>query len=220
MVDFGNEIKSRIKLLQRWISEENIGGIYLTPGDNFYYSSGFNADSMERLLAVIITAERSVMVSPLMLEDQIRGTPWPGEIVTWKDGEDPYKCVLEVFTNGRIETLAVENRIGYSDVLRFKKMGVKKFKFSDSMFNSLRITKTKNEIELISMAIRLSEASYVKALEEVHRGMTEVELAGILEYQFKLNSLQSVAFESIVAFGENAAIPHHVPSGRKLRSGS
>ena len=82
MVDFENEIKSRIKLLQRWVSKENIGGIYLTPGDNFYYSSGFNADSMERLLAVIITAERSVMVSPLMLEDQIRGTPWPGEIIT------------------------------------------------------------------------------------------------------------------------------------------
>ena len=219
MVDFGNEIKSRIKLLQRWISEENIGGIYLTPGDNFYYSSGFNADSMERLLAVIITAERSVMVSPMMLEDQIRGTPWPGEIVAWKDGEDPYKCVSEVFTKGHIETLAVENRIGYSDVLRFKKMGVKKFKFSDSLLNSLRIIKTKSEIEFISMAIKSSEFSYEKALEEVHRGMTEMELAGILEYQFKLHSLQSVAFESIVAFGENAAIPHHVPSGRKLRSG-
>lgn len=219
MADFAGEIKSRIKLLQRWVSEENISGIYLSPGDNFYYSTGFSADSMERLLAVIITPERSVMISPLMLEEQIRRTPWPGEIVTWKDGDDPHKLVLEVFTKGHIKTLAVEGRISYSDVLRFKMMGVKKFEFSDSLFSSLRIIKSKGEIEFISIAIKSSEASYRKTLEEVHRGMTEAELAGILEYHFKLHSLQSVAFESIVAFGENAAIPHHVPSNRKLRSG-
>ncbi|MGC8562408.1 MAG: M24 family metallopeptidase [Thermoplasmata archaeon] len=219
MADFANEIKSRIRLLQKWMSKENINAVYLTPGDNFYYSTGFNADSMERLLAAVITQERSIMISPLMLEEQVGGTPWPGEVVTWKDGEDPYKRVLEVFTKNNIKTLAVERRISYSDVLRFKKMGVRKFKFSDDVFNSWRIIKSKNEIEFIRTAVKSSEASYQKTLEEIHKGITEVELAGILEYNFKLHSLQSLAFESIVAFGENAGIPHHIPSDRKLRSG-
>lgn len=219
MVDFSNEIKSRIKFLQKWISDENIGAIYLTPGDNFYYSSGFDTDPMERLLAVIITEGNAIIISPLMLEEQVNHTPWPGEIMTWKDGEDPYKSVIEVFTKHKIKTLGIEKSLSYSEVRKLSKLGIKKFEFVDEMFNSRRIAKSKTEIEFIKTAVERSEASYKKTLDEIHQGITEIELAGLLEYNFKLHSLQSIAFESIVAFGENASMPHHTSSGRKLRPG-
>jgi len=47
-------------------------------------------------------------------------------------------------------------------------------------------------------------------------GVTEKELAFKLECLLKSEGKFSLAFESIVAFGANSAIPHHEPSNKKL----
>ena len=219
MTSFTNEIKARLRRFQKWIYDEDLDAIYLTPGNNFYYTTGFDTNSMERLLAVVITPENAVMISPLMLEEQAEDTHWPGEIITWKDTEDPYKYVREVFSSNKIRSLAIERSLSYSSVLELKRSGITRFAFVDDKFNSERLVKSETELEFIQTAIKRSEVSYGEMLKEIRKGMTEVELAGILEYHFKRHSLQAAAFESIVAFGENSAVPHHSPSGRKLKSG-
>lgn len=219
MVTSRIDIKERLKKFQRWTSEEDGKAIFLTPGSNFFYLTGFDTDPMERLVAVVVAPEASIMIAPLMLEDQIKKTSWPGEIFTWQDGEDPFRIVSEVLSSNKINKLAVERNLGYYIYELLKKLGIKKFNFVDERFTLERIRKTKSELDAIRTAVRGSEASYNDALNEVHRGITEIELAGILEYHFTRHSIQKPAFGSIVAFGENSAIPHHLPSKRRLRSG-
>jgi Xaa-Pro dipeptidase len=213
------EIRSRLKKFQQLISEEEGKAIFLTPGDNFFYLSGFDTDSMERLLVAVVTPEEAVMISPLMLEDQIKESPWPGEIITWRDGEDPFRYVQNVIREYKITNLEIERNLSYYTYSEMKRLGIKKFHLADDRFSLERLVKSKSEIESIQTAIRRSEASYTDALKEIRKGMTEIELAGILDYQFTRHSLQKVAFGSIVAFGENSASPHHVPSKRRLKPG-
>ncbi len=213
------ETRSRLRKFQQWISEEELGAIFLTPGDNFFYLTGFDTDSMERLLAAIVTPEAAVMISPLMFEDQIKDASWHGEIITWKDGEDPFKYVRNVFSSYKIDNLAIERNLSYYFFMELKRLGIKKFNLADDKFGLERVIKSKSEIDSIQTAIRLSEASYRDTLKEIRKGMTEIELAGILDYQFTRHSLQKTAFGSIVAFGENSAVPHHTPSKRKLKTG-
>ena len=49
-------------------------------------------------------------------------------------------------------------------------------------------------------------------------GVTEIELAYELEKYGKKNGAEALAFEPIVAFGKNAAAPHHLSSGQKIGS--
>ncbi len=50
-------------------------------------------------------------------------------------------------------------------------------------------------------------------------GITERELAWIIEVECRKRGGEGMAFDTIVGFGEHSAIPHHHPTDRKLRKG-
>lgn len=82
-----------------------------------------------------------------------------------------------------------------------------------------RLVKSPAEIAKIQTACEVTSAILKKTLPAVVRGVTEIEIAEqIRALAFRAGAIE-LAFESIVAFGENAAIPHATPSKRKLRKG-
>ncbi len=80
-----------------------------------------------------------------------------------------------------------------------------------------RMFKDASEIALISKACRLTTRAAEKCLATLKEGMTEQELSFKLEHLFHEGGSLKPAFETIVAFGENAAYPHHVVTGKKLK---
>ena len=50
-------------------------------------------------------------------------------------------------------------------------------------------------------------------------GQTEKEIAFEIEKHMLLNGAEDIAFDLIVAFGENSSMPHAIPTDRKLRKG-
>ncbi len=50
--------------------------------------------------------------------------------------------------------------------------------------------------------------------------MTEKEIAGRLEYLMMQKGADGTSFSSIVSFNENAALPHHMPSNKRLTPNS
>ena len=56
-------------------------------------------------------------------------------------------------------------------------------------------------------------------LPEIREGMTETALAAQLEYNMRKLGAQGLAFETIVAFGANAAVPHHETGLTTLKFG-
>ena len=63
----------------------------------------------------------------------------------------------------------------------------------------------------------------LQALEEVKKilrvGITELEVSNKLGYLMKVFGAEKEGFDSIVAFGANAAEPHHHPTNKKLTEG-
>ena len=82
--------------------------------------------------------------------------------------------------------------------------------------SKLRSIKSTEEIDLILKAVEITEKALRKAIDKIHEGISELELAGEIEYYMKSYGAPITAFPSIVAFGENSAYPHAVPSERKL----
>lgn len=84
----------------------------------------------------------------------------------------------------------------------------------------LRTVKDDHELGLLRRACDITAAALRWLLDEVVApGRTEVELARVLEQRFVDLGAEGRAFDTIVASGPNAAVPHHAPTERPLASG-
>lgn len=79
----------------------------------------------------------------------------------------------------------------------------------------------KNQAELLKIqkACKIAEEGFLKLLPEIKEGMTENEVAALLEYNMRSLGAQGLAFETIVAFGANASVPHHETGDTVLKFG-
>jgi Xaa-Pro aminopeptidase len=83
----------------------------------------------------------------------------------------------------------------------------------------LRERKDENELERIRQAVAAAEHALALTIEQVHEGMTELEVAGVLEAALRQSGSDGFPFPSIVASGPHAALPHARPTSRAIRRG-
>ncbi|HEY3286890.1 MAG TPA: Xaa-Pro peptidase family protein [Gemmatimonadaceae bacterium] len=87
------------------------------------------------------------------------------------------------------------------------------------LVEALRERKDAGELALIREAVRIAEAALERTIAEVRVGLTERQVAGILEHHLRDLGSDAPPFETIVASGERAALPHARASTRQLRGG-
>lgn len=83
----------------------------------------------------------------------------------------------------------------------------------------LRWAKDTQEIELIERAQEVTDRAFQRITARLAPGMTEREAAFELDLAMREDGAERIGFDSIVAFGESAAEPHHHPTDRELRRG-
>lgn len=79
-----------------------------------------------------------------------------------------------------------------------------------------RIIKTEDELSDIIKSAFITDEVFNLVLDYIEIGMTEKEVAKFIEQSFLKLGGERLSFDTIVAFGENGAEPHHVPCDRKL----
>lgn len=82
-----------------------------------------------------------------------------------------------------------------------------------------RMVKDEVELEAIRRACQIASAAYARAIEAARDGIAEHELAAELCYWMQKQGASSPAFEPIVAFGANSALPHHASGSTRLEKG-
>jgi Xaa-Pro aminopeptidase len=83
----------------------------------------------------------------------------------------------------------------------------------------LRWTKDGQELEQLRMAQDATDGAFDDVLGVLAVGMTELQAAAQLEQAMARHGSDALSFDSIVAFGEHAAEPHHRPCHRALAEG-
>ena len=83
----------------------------------------------------------------------------------------------------------------------------------------LRSLKEESEVNDLQAAIDASDAAMNAITAILKPGMTEKEVGWKLEQAMRDFGAEGPSFETIVASGPNAALPHHRPSDRELRIG-
>lgn len=83
----------------------------------------------------------------------------------------------------------------------------------------LRATKEAEEVAAMRKAVALADEALAYGLQQVHPGMTERELAWIIEAYMRTHGAEKVSFDLIVAAGPNGAMAHYRPGDVPLSAG-
>lgn len=90
---------------------------------------------------------------------------------------------------------------------------------SAAAFKTAMAVKTKDEIAKISLACKAADEAFYDLLPQIKEGMTENEVAALLEYLMRVHGASGTSFETICAFGANGSVPHHETGTAKLKFG-
>lgn len=106
----------------------------------------------------------------------------------------------------------------YNDLIRRFRNKAKLVSFGKEL-ESLRACKDSNEIQAMKKAAAIASAAVAKIVHQIKPGWTEQEVALQLEVAARRAGAEQLSFETIVASGENAALPHAKPSHREIEKG-
>ena len=202
-------ISERLERVREHLHDERADALLVTKAANVRYLSGFGGSwgvlYIAEEYAELITDGRYVVQA----REETKG--WPGEIHIVSQGETLSRRISQLAP----KRLGVENSITLElytklvDTLSDTKV----FPVS-GWIEELRMVKEPEEVEGLRRAIEAAEAAFNAVFDTPPVGMREFEIAAELEYQMRRLHGALPAFETIVAVGERAAMPHARPSER------
>lgn len=220
-----NDEFDRIVRLQETLRRKKIDGLLVSQPDNRRYLSGYTAPDhgiQESAGFLLIPADGY----PYLLTDS--------RFTLQAEAEAPHFQV-ELYPKGllkllerltkklAIHSLAFESDYFlHSAFLRLSSMAVKRglaLRPESGLVEQMRVVKDANELQLLRKSTQLNERVFQSVYNTIEPGMTEREIALALDLTMREMGAEGPSFDTIVAFGTNAARPHAVPTDRELRAG-
>jgi hypothetical protein len=93
------------------------------------------------------------------------------------------------------------------------------FKLGSYAVDHTRAIKDAREQELMRAASHINDLAMAEFKKLIHKGVTELEVASQMLGIYQRLGASGYSFEPIVAFGKNAADPHHMPDDTVLQEG-
>jgi Xaa-Pro aminopeptidase len=88
------------------------------------------------------------------------------------------------------------------------------------VLHPMRLIKSEDEVATLRRAGDITRSGFVAAMRSTTPGMFEYQIQAILEAEYRRGGAQNVAYESIVASGNNANTLHYVANRDRLPAGA
>lgn len=201
--------------LSRAIDEQGVDAIIVTRHPNVRYLTGFTGSNAQ----VLLTRSESVFFTDGRYTEQSRHEVPDIERITYLGafGEALAGACARLGV-ARLGFEAHGVTVGDLGELQRQMEGVELVGVA-RLVEGLRWVKEDGEIEMLREAQACTDRAFEDILDTLAVGMTERQVALELEHAMRRAGADAPSFESIVAFGEQAAEPHHQPSHRVLDEG-
>ena len=199
------------------LTAAHLDGLLLTGLSNIRYLTGFSGSS-----ALLVVSTRDVVL--------ITDFRYQTQVV--EEVGDIARIVIEpssLWTGlwqqlaqlGGLQVLGFETtHIPHRDFQRLVESGSRwQWRPTVDLVETLRERKDAEEIARIREAAGVADRALQRTLPQVHVGMSELEVAGVLEKSLRDEGSEGFPFPSIVAGGPRSALPHARSSRRRLERG-
>ena len=192
-----------------------VEAIFVTPSTNLAWAANLAIGRSERLTALVLFADGpSVLVTPAFEEANHKRTAVVDEVRTWTEEEDPIALTAKLLA-GR-KSVAIEGTTSYATASALSAAASLRTEEAAGLFDPLRTVKSEEEQGFLKEAGRRTSLAITATHKRMRAGMTESELARILEEEF---TRLLVRGGGLVQFGPSSAFPHGGPAERRLAKG-
>ncbi len=205
----------RIELIRKNLGELGLDAVLVSYGNNVRFLSGFKGTAGE----LFITMEAVYLVTDFRYLTQAKEQTEGIEILDIAEGEKSiYSRLCE---KHGIKKLGFEGKY-----ITYKRFSVIKEIFegvslvsTENLVENHRMVKEAEELKELSKACSIADEAFESVLPEIKAGVSELQLAAMIEYEMKRRGATGTSFETIVASGKRSAMPHGTASEKLLEKG-
>lgn len=205
-------------------ADAGLAGLVITPGYDLRYLIGSDAQTFERLTALVIPAAGlPAVVVPRLELASLRESAVAElglSVRDWVDGDDPYQLVASALggPGGAPAAVAVTDSMPALHLLPLVGMLREVPVLATGVLRWLRMVKDPSEVDALRKAGAAIDRVHARVPEFLVPGRTEADVAGDIAKSIVAEGHSEVAF-IIVGSGPHGADPHHECSDRELRVG-
>lgn len=209
-----------IKAIETLQREKGFDAILLTSPPNMQYVAGFTGEGyvyFSKKNSVVVTDSRYTIAAKKECPDF--------EVITWQ-GAKYYDILADLLKKDKAVNIAVEDFFMTVQEYRklrafFEKSGLSQLKveYLGEEITKLRRVKTEDEIRKIREAEAIGDRAFARLVKKLKTGMTEKNVAALLEFYMKEEGADGFSFDTIAASGLHSAMPHAVPTEKVLEKG-
>jgi Xaa-Pro aminopeptidase len=181
---------------------------------NVRYLTGFSGSA-----GIVLVGTEDVFFTDSRYDEQsAREAADCRRVIPPKDGD---KVLAAEIVGAGISKLAIEaSHVTLSTARQWREnMPSVELVETSGVVEELRKVKDATEVEALRRASAIGDEGLRRLLTRLREGMTEVEAAAELEDAMRRAGSEGLSFPTIIAFGEQAAEPHHSPTERRLGRG-
>ena len=206
-------LSARRESLFSLLDKLGLDGAILDNRDDIFYFTGYTGS--DAAAAFSRTRRRGWLVTDARYREEAEQSASGLEIVIWKRDFAAGVGLILAGTGGRkMGYTPASLRLAFFHAMR-RAAGVKSWLNIDPGISSLRAVKDAGEVAALEKALACAEAAFRAARKRWRTGMLEIEVRNDLEWEMRRRGADDAAFETIVAAGANASLPHaHAGRGR------
>lgn len=205
-------MNEKIRLLRERLRNLKLEGMIVTNPVSIKYLTNIENEG-----TLLITRKENIFLTYTMFLESVRKTVTINDEIIVADFRDvsEYENFFLFCENVGFE----ENYVTYKQYYYLKqKYKVNNLSETEDMIEKLRAVKDNEEIYKIKKACEITDKCFNHLLEFIKVGKTEKEIAFEIEMFFRKNGAEGLAFNPVVAIGENSADPHWKPSDRAVQT--
>lgn len=202
-------------LLIEEMKNAGLDAMLITYGNNVFYMSGFKGTAGE----LFVTGDQTYLITDFRYISQAKEQTSGIEVIDIARGEkETYSRLVK---KHGIKTIGFESRhVTYKRFEGLKEIFPEATLVSvEEMLESLRIVKNDEETDMLQKACDIADRAFLSVYPMMKTGMSELEVAAMLEYEMKRRGATATSFETIVASGVRSAMPHGTASEKLLEAG-
>lgn len=202
----------KLQWLRNTMSSLNLQGLIISNPINIKYLTNIEAEGV-----LLLTRKENIYITDGRYIEHVHSTLTLYDEIIVNDinsvSKDDYENFFMFCENVGFE----ENYVtyaGYKELIR--KYKINNLVETEHIIEKQRMIKDKEEISNIQQACEITDQCFSYILSYIRPGMTEKQIAEEIDEYYKRRT-DGLAFETIVASGENTSKPHAVPTDRKIQ---
>ena len=205
-------MNSKLQWLRNTMSSLDLQGMIISNPINIKYLTNIEAEGV-----LLLTRKENIYITDGRYIEQVHSILTLYDEIIVYDINDVSKDDYENFFMFCENVGFEENYVtyaGYKELIR--KYKINNLVETEHIIEKQRMIKDEEEISNLEKACEITDNCFSYILTYIEPGMTEKQIADEIEEYYKRRT-DGLAFETIVASGENTSKPHAVPTNRKIQ---